>query len=51
MFNQILCQRKNYLQNQVPLGYFRARGAKMGVYDKKPLPCNGHSDMNISKLV
>ena len=22
----------------------------MGVYDKEPLPCNGHSDKNISKL-
>ena len=25
--------------------------SKMGVYDKEPLSCNGHSNKNISKLV
>ena len=24
---------------------------KMGVYDKEPLSCNGHSDENISEFV
>ena len=35
MFNQIFCHGKNDLQNQVPLGFFQARGAKWGYITKK----------------
>ena len=36
MFNQIFCQRLNYLQNQVPLGFYWARGVKWGCMTKNP---------------
>ena len=46
----ILSWNKWSLKSSTPRKFLGSR-SKMGVYDKEPLSCNGHSDKYISELV